>query len=277
MPPRAAFGPWRSFLPRGSRRDSAFGAALVVAASGAMLALPAIAVGNHCIGLNCGSPTSRDYVPEGQGAAPPAAGIEELKTERESGFYKVPAPVYQGEIQPRAVVYLSTPGQFGRMPASVRNLVVVRDFETTAGSEVNSSTLVVIDRGYLHVEAADGVAAVQRRRKAQSAHSGSWHGCLEQYFCVYGLEDWGGGTDKLWGPYWYGTGWHNWAGSLNNFADSMVNHRDNGDSLLADGSMGSGTRYCARQHSDDSKFSDNDIGNNQASSFALLGSDVDRC
>ena len=81
------------------------------------------------------------------------------------------------------------------------------------------------------------------------------------------------------GPTYFGTGWWNiGAGSgLNNNAESMVNHRDNGDSLMADLYNGDGTRYCAQQHSEDGTFSNNPIGNNQASSVALLGSGDNRC
>jgi hypothetical protein len=56
----------------------------------------------------------------------------------------------------------------------------------------------------------------------------------------------------------------------------MVNHRD-GDTLLADLYDGDGTRYCARQQSEDSTFGNNPIGNNEVSSVALLGSSPDRC
>jgi hypothetical protein len=56
----------------------------------------------------------------------------------------------------------------------------------------------------------------------------------------------------------------------------MVNHR-NGDTLLADFYNGNGTRYSARQRSEDSWFGDNDIGDNAVSSVALLGSTPDRC
>jgi hypothetical protein len=246
-------------------------------AAAVILALPTAAdagvdsAGPLCAGLDCGSPTSRDYVSEAHGAAPAAAGIDQLKAERESGFYEIPAPIYQGDVQPQAVVYLSTAGQFGRMPASVRNLTVVRDFEMADGSEVKTATLVVIDGGILYVMSAEpvgaarGLAPTQRRSKAQAAHAEPWHACSDKYFCLYPYEDWGGG-------WWNLTG-----GSFNNWPDSMVNHRDNGDSLLADGSNGAGTRYCARQHSEDSTFSGNPLGNNQASSYALLGSNVDRC
>jgi hypothetical protein len=55
----------------------------------------------------------------------------------------------------------------------------------------------------------------------------------------------------------------------------MVNRRD-GDSLLADGSLGAGDRYCAREQSWDSTFSNN-FFTNKATSFALLGSGINRC
>lgn len=174
------------------------------------------------------------------------------------------------------------------MPASVRNLTVVRDFELSLNSEVvNTATLVVIDRGArLVIPAGDVVtarrpganktAARRRMRPRVAYHPEPWHGCGNLYFCVYTGGDYGGIRTELYGPSYYGRGWFNFGSSSNNTHDSMVNHRD-GDSLLADGYNGGGTRYCARQQSEDSTFSNNPLGNNQASSFALLGSTPDRC
>lgn len=215
---------------------------------------------------------SRDYVPEAHGAVPAVAGIDELKAQRESGFYEIPAPVYQGDVQPRAVVYLSKPGQSGLMPASVRNLRVVTDFELALGSGLNAATLVVIDHGIMRTIPSDGAAA-RRRSKAQAAHL--WNECADFYFCLYGEDGWNGGIDRWYGPDFYGTGWWNYTGSFNNWANSMVNHRD-GDTLLATLYNGDGQRYCARQQSDDSTFSNNH-GNDTTSSVALLGSSPDRC
>jgi hypothetical protein len=77
------------------------------------------------------------------------------------------------------------------------------------------------------------------------------------------------------GPTYVGTGWHNFPSLYNDVANSQVNRRD-GDSLLASGTYGAGERYCARQQSYDSTFSNN-FGNNVATSWALLGSGIDRC
>jgi hypothetical protein len=251
---------------------------LCILAVAAILAVPAAAAadadsaGPLCVGLDCGSPVSRDYVPEAHGAAPAVAGLDELKAQRESGFYEIPALVWQGDVQPQAVVYLSKPGQFARMPASVRNLRVVRDFELTLGSGLNAATLVVIDHGIMRVIPGD-LAAARRRPKAQAAHTEPWRGCSDRYFCLYGTPDWGGGIDPWCGPCYYGAGWINFSPD---FGSSMVNHRD-GDSLIADGYDGNGARYCARQQSEDSTFSGNPIGNDRANSVALLGSSPDRC
>jgi hypothetical protein len=247
-------------------------------AAAAILALPTLAVadvdpaGPLCLGLDCGSPVSRDYVPEAHGAAPAVAGLDELKVQRESGFYEIPAPVWQGAVQPHRVVYLSKPGQIERMPASVRNLRVVSDFELILGAGLNAATLVVIDHGVMRV-IPGGPAAAGRRRKAQAAHTEPWRGCSDRYFCLYGTPGWGGGIDPWCGPCYYGTGWINFSPD---FGSSMVNHRD-GDSLIADGYDGSGARYCARQQSEDSTFEGNAIGNDRANSVALLGSNIDRC
>jgi hypothetical protein len=79
------------------------------------------------------------------------------------------------------------------------------------------------------------------------------------------------------GATYAGTGWWNYGSFFSyNFGASMGNIRD-GDSLLADGFDGNGVRYCAQQQSEDSTFSNNTIGNDHASSLALLGSTPDRC
>jgi hypothetical protein len=250
----------------------------MVAAITAISALPAAAAGAPpCVGLNCASPTSPDYVPEAHGPARAVAGLEEVKAERESGFYNIPAPIYQGDVQPRAVVYLSLPGQIERMPASVRNLAIVRD-ELSRGTQVKAATLVVIDRGVLLVGPTGArVAARPRRPKAKAAQwpADQWNACGDMAFCLWDGNLGTGFMLKIPGPQYVGTGWWNFGSSVNNWANSMVNRRD-GDSLLATGTGGDGGRYCAQQQSFDASF-DNNIGNNTASSFALLGSNIDRC
>lgn len=246
-----------------------------VLAAAALSAVPAAgsAAEPQCVGLDCGSPGSPRFVPEAHEDVQALPELGDLNSQTESGFYEVPAPVYQGDVQPRAVVYLSRPGQFGRMPASVRSLGVVRDNATLADLGVN--TLIVIDHGIMRIVPGDLKTS---RRRAKARLSQSWHGCPNMYFCLYGAGGWGGGIDYWSGPMYYGTGWHNYAigGTWNNAASSMVNYRD-GDTLLADYHNGNGTRYCARQQSEDAWFGDNDIGDNAVSSVALLGSTPDRC
>jgi hypothetical protein len=82
----------------------------------------------RCVGLACDGPGSPDYIPEAHGGVPLAADVNDLTARSNSGFFEIPAPVYQGDVQPPAVVYLSKPGQFRRMPASVRDLRVVSDY-----------------------------------------------------------------------------------------------------------------------------------------------------
>ncbi|MBA2634406.1 MAG: peptidase inhibitor family I36 protein [Chloroflexi bacterium] len=217
---------------------------------------------------------SPNYVPEAHGVIRAVAGLDELKAQTESGFYEMPALVYQGDAQPRAVVYLSRPSQFGRMPASVRNLRLVRQVELSG--EVNTATLVVIDRGITLVIPADARAAARRRPRAKAADLvDAWNACGDRNFCVWDGDNWGGFRVTIDGPSNVGTGWHNFPTYWRNWANSMVNRRD-GDSLLADGNDGSGARYCAQQQSYDSTFSNN-FGNNVANSWALLGSADNRC
>lgn len=279
LPLIGAFGPGVFRRSTAAGRTSTIAAALAIfAATVAILAVPAAAAPNHCIGLDCGSPVSPDYVPEAHGAAPAVAGIDQLLARGESGFYEIPALVYQGDVQPRAVVYLAKPGQFGRMPSSVRNLGLVREVELAGGSEVATAILVVIDRGILlQVIPADTGAAARRRQRAKAAKlwAEAWTDCGDKHFCLWDSVDWEGFKFVIDGPTFVGTGWHNFSASFNNWANSMVNRRD-GDSLLATGTDGDGARYCASQQSFDSTFSNN-FGNNVASSWALLGSGIDRC
>jgi hypothetical protein len=203
-----------------------------------------------------------------------------LRAQRQSGFYEIPAPIWQGS-QSSAVVYLSNPGQLGRMPASVRNLRLVSEFiERNAGPVTNTATLVVVDRGVLGVVPSGAMATSRRRSLARAAKTSdqAWSFCGDRNFCLSWETDWNGFTYVLDGPTFTGTGWHNLTGSgYNNTAASMVNRRV-GDSLLADLYDGGGVRYCAREQSYDSTFSNNaPFANNLASSWAMLGSADNRC
>jgi hypothetical protein len=250
----------------------------ICAIAAAMLALPTVAAAGvdsrgNCIGLDCAGTSGAPDVPEARRAVPAVADVDELLG-RESGFYDIPAPLYQGDIQPRAVVYYSDAGELGSMPASVRGLRAVRDVENAARPKLNSEPVVVVGPGAMLLGNRKATSA--RRGKARAAHGDDIEGCPTMYFCVWAEEGFGGPWDPLYGPTYVSDGWWNWGSWFNNTAESMVNHRDNGDSLLANGANGTGARYCARQHSEDSTFSNNSFMN-VASSFALLGSGVDRC
>lgn len=225
-----------------------------------------------CVGLECDAPASGSYVPEAQGAVPAVADLDELRSQEASGFYELPALVYRGDVQPRAVVYLAKPSQLDRMPASVRNLTAVRNFAQTAGAKPDTSTLVVVDHGIgIAIPAEQPVAGAARRPRARAAQLAWW--CAERTFCLSQSENYGGTIWNWDGARYAGTGWYNLG---TNYGSSMVNDRG-GDTLLADHGLGSGTQYCAQQWSMDSTFSNNAIGNGNASSIALLGSTPDRC
>lgn len=227
-----------------------------------------------CIGLDCSPPPSATYIPEAHGTVPSLASIDELMAQRESGFYRIPAIVFQGDVASQTVVYLSRPGTFDQVPRSMRSLPAVADFERMAGS-TSTTTLIVIDRG-ISLGVPAGRAAVAAHGSRPKARAASWHGCLPRYFCLWGAEGFGGGWLIFYGPDYYGRGWLNLTGTYRNFGSSMVNYRD-GDTLLADWWDGNSTRYCAQQQSEDSTFSNNPIGNGNTSSVALLGSTPDRC
>lgn len=236
-----------------------------------------IAQVGRCVGLTCGSPGDSAYVPEAHGLVPALSGLDQVAAQKQSGFYDIPAPVYDGSVQPRVVVYLAASGQSEDMPASVGELPAVTDLQLGAEWDRSGATLVVIDRGLRYVAPAQTATASRRGPRARAANGVPIHGCQDRYFCQYGAQDFLGGILTWYGPTWYGTGWHNLGGEWNNITSSMVNHRDNGDSLMADGFEGGGTRYCGQQHSEDSRLENNPIGDNAASSVALLPSTDDRC
>ena len=208
------------------------------------------------------------------------AAVDDLTDQTESGFYDTPAPVWQGDVQPRAVVYVSKPGELARMPASVRNLRAVRDLQPAFGSSLNAATLIVIDTGIVRVFPSSAAAARVRARKHAAskrrrvmARAADKAQCTDKYFCTWDDTGWTGFINRWYGPTYYGLGWVNYSPAQ---GASMVNNRD-GDSLLADGYNGTGDRYCAHEQSEDSTFSGNAIGINRANSVALLGSNVNRC
>jgi len=227
-----------------------------------------------CVGLQCDLPVSGTYVPEAQGAVPDVSGLGALLAQGDSGFYELPALVYREDVRPRAVVYLSKPGELGRMPDSVRELPAVRDFLGTEGSD--TVTLIVVDHGIRIVVPGPAATATRHsagRRHHPRARAATSPYCFDRYFCLFSGTSFSGTNWQFSGPTYAGTGWHNLG---TNFGSSQVNNRD-GDTLLSDFSLGDGTRYCAAQQSVDTTFADNAIGNGNASSVALLGSSPDRC
>ena len=255
------------------RRAGRLRVSLVVAAT-MLVALPAAAMATAptaatdlCVGVQCDAPASGSFVPEAASAVS-VAGLNELKAQSASGFYELPALVYRGDAQPRSVVYYAKAGEFDLMPASVRNLSVVQDFARD-GFNFDANGLVVIDSGMSMV--VPGMrATASKRPKARAA---SVNDCPDRYFCIFGQEFWPYLDYAFSGTIYTGTGWHNFG---TNIGSSMANFRD-GDSLLADHSLGEGTRYCARERSSDASLANNPIGNGNASSWALLRGEDNRC
>jgi len=222
-----------------------------------------------CAGLAC----SGQDVPEAAGSVSRVRGIDELGAQRASGFYEMPALVYPGDAQPRAVAYLAKAGELDRMPANVRNLPAVQDLLQASGAKAGSKSFAVIDSGTLYVFADAPSAAASRHPKAKVAAASD---CPQRYFCVWRFINFDSNWEwiQLSGVRYAGQGWFNLG---TNFGSSQANWRD-GDSLLADHGLGDGSRYCAQQQSQDSTFDNNSpFANGIASSFALLGSTPDRC
>lgn len=251
--------PWRALLcmltvAAITLASPALGAAAVPTASTDM-----------CVGLECDLPASGFYVPEAQGSLSSVGSLDELEAQKQSGFFRIPALVYRGDARPEAVVYLAKAGTIDQMPESVAQLPAVRDFVKEGRAATDANDLVVIDHGMRLV--------MPNKPVATAAFTDPSGRCDPRYFCVFEYESYDGGIYALSGVLYWGTGWHNFG---TNTGSSQVNNRA-GDSLLADHSMGTGTRYCAQQYSFDTTFSNNPLGNWAASSWALLGSTPDRC
>jgi hypothetical protein len=131
-------------------------------------------------------------------------------------------------VSPRSVVYLSKPGQFARIPASVRNLPQVTHFAVTRGSELNTATLVVIHPGILLIISPDAGAATRRGQRAKAAQAAwtAWNACPDRNFCLWSQDDWEEAQFNIHGPTWVGTGWHNFPSTYNDVANSQVNRRE---------------------------------------------------
>jgi len=227
-----------------------------------------------CVGLECDLPATGTYVPEAQGAVPGVSGLDELLAQTRSGFYALPAPVYRGDVRPRAVVYLAKAGDLTQMPASVRNLPAVQNLLGVEGADIDTTTFVVVDHGIRLVIPTEAGAATSRSAGPRPrARAATLPFCPVRSFCLYVEENYLGSYYEFPGPIYAGIGWMNLG---TNWGKSQINARP-GDTLLADHSLGEGTRYCAQQESEDSTFSNNPIGNGNASSVALLGSTPDRC
>jgi hypothetical protein len=155
----------------------------------------------------------------------------------------------------------------------VRNLPAVQSLLQTDPSGAGG-TVVVVDHGIRFVVPADrGATAARAERHRPSARAATLPYCEPRFFCLYQAESYLGEYYAYYGPTYAGAGWINLG---TNFGKSQINART-GDTLLADHSLGEGTRYCAQQESEDSSFVNNPIGNGNASSVALLGTTPDRC
>lgn len=231
------------------------------------------ALSDPCVGLECETPSSPFYVPEAQGTLPFVESDRELEEQPRSGFYEMPALVYQGHARPQAVVYLAKAGELDQMPSSVRNLRVVQDLSRGSSADLNNTTFVVVDKGIAYMLDDEGSADAEGDAPLADPYGPCGLVIANRYFCLYENTNYGGRAWPWYGPNYVGNGWYNLG---TNFGSSHANARG-GDTLLADHGLGTGTRYCAQQNSLDATFANNPIGNGNASSIALLPSSIDRC
>lgn len=254
----------RGRTPRSrARLRYAVATAALAASLAATTPASAATIGPGCVGLHCAA----SNVPEAQAFARSLDRNDRLTSVAESGFYEVPALVYQGEKPARMVVYVSRRGELDRMPDSIRNLPAISALGRAM--ELNAVTLVVLDRGIIQI-ARDERAMTSRRARARAALTIE---CAPRFFCLWPRVNYGGQIRAWYGPTYYGRGWISWTSG---WGSSQRNGRA-GDTLLARGAAGTGIRYCAPQHSADKTFADDAIGNERAKSVALLGSTPDRC
>jgi hypothetical protein len=239
-----------------------------------LAALPTAATAaDECVGLDCADAQSEDFVPEANGARFPLL-IDDRQITRgtSAGFYEfAPAAGREG----LGVVYVIPAGELGKVPASVRDLPIVKSFEDPGGHPGFDFGTTVIFGPYAALTIPQdrlvATAAGNSRPARAKASTPDAYGCEEVSFCLYDMVGFTGIYLTLQG---YGTGWFNlsqW--SFSDRASSMRNRRNN-DSLLAEHVNGGGAGYCADSHSSDTSFNDNPIGNNRASSAALVPDDI---
>ena len=241
---------------------------------------PDATAGGACLGLAC--PDSDHPVPEAGGPIPSLSGPPQLKQQRQAGFYEY------GLLNPlhgdRAVAYVVPPGQANRMPASVRELPIVRSLATETTYFEDGSTVFIVDRHIFGAIPSTTTTARAtrfrragsraRRLRARSAHV--VNNCPDNYFCIYDFEN---NTGERWGLYGIGTGWISLSAccGFNDRAESAHNNRAR-DSLLNKHNPPSDApsdRYCSDSDSVDFSLDNNfgGGGNNEASMWANLDND----
>ena len=218
--------------------------------------------GPRCLGLTCAEPGSENDVPEARRPVSWVSGPSQLERQKTAGFYEYGS----GTTLPdqRAVAYVAPLGEYEKMPQNVRDLPVIVADEAEGGSFRKGTVVVFGPEAALFDARGATTAKAKRRIRARAAADA--YGCSDLYFCLYAGFDWTGDRVQF-GTVFKGTGWHALSDyGFNDRADSMRNRRNN-DSLLREHYPPSGDSYCADSNSVDSTFSNNAIGDNEASAF----------
>jgi hypothetical protein len=253
-----------------------------------------LAATDDCLGLAC--PDASYDVPEARGPVQSLSDPSQLGQQRLAGFYEY--GLLNPDYGKRAVGYVIPPGQADRMPASIRNLPIVKALVSDTKVFEDGSAIFVIDRsvfgGIPPVEIAARTASSSatargirtravrragralRRTRARAALTASR--CPDFYFCVFGLQNLQG---EWWGLHGNGTGWLALSACCNNFNDMAVSqqNRRNNDSLLNRNyppTNGANDRYCADSMSEDYDLDNNFGGNGRlvASAWANTPDDI---
>lgn len=92
---RVPYNRWRHMKCLVGFAGFAWSFALVLLAVPVAAAADVDSAGTRCVGLDCGTSASPEYVPEAHGPIPAVAGIDQLRARGESGFYSIPALIFK--------------------------------------------------------------------------------------------------------------------------------------------------------------------------------------
>jgi hypothetical protein len=232
-----------------------------IAAAAVMLlgALAPMASAQDCLGLECSGALPPSSV--GRGALQSVSSPQELETKKVSGFYEF--GLNNPEYRARAVAYVATPGTLQAAPPEI---LALPSAQAVSEADSKIDTIVIYGPGVATIAGgtARADAARSRAQKGAKARVAQNPGtCPNGWFCLFDYDDYVGDRGI-----WQDTGiWQDLAPfGWNDRAESMQNKRS-GATLLATGTGGGGSRYCAQAGTADADLSNNGSISNNGSSL----------